>query len=191
MNYILKTTLFLSLLTILLVAMGGAIGGQRGMIVAFLMAAVMNFGSYWFSDKIVHWMYNFCQFFREEQAVFCGVFQQLTRRASLPSPNGTSFRMTPPIPLPQGAITIMPLLLPQKASCVFSIRKNSRALWHMDLPVSKTARYFFQTRPLVGAHPVTDRMFTVNPLTGGGLMSFLSTHPLMEERIARLELLAG
>ena len=53
MNNVLKTTFLLSLLTILLVAMGGAVGGQGGMIVAFLMAAVMNLGSYWFSDKIV------------------------------------------------------------------------------------------------------------------------------------------
>ena len=53
MNSIFKTTFLLSLLTILLVVMGGAVGGQGGMIVAFLIAAAMNFGSYWFSDKIV------------------------------------------------------------------------------------------------------------------------------------------
>ena len=53
MNNIFKTTLLLSLLTILLVFMGGAVGGQGGMFVAFLMAGVMNFGSYWVSDKIV------------------------------------------------------------------------------------------------------------------------------------------
>jgi hypothetical protein len=48
MNNIIKTTFLLSLLTILLVAMGSAVGGQGVMIIAFLMAAVMNFGSYWF-----------------------------------------------------------------------------------------------------------------------------------------------
>ena len=65
MNNILKTTFLLSLLTMLLVAMGGAVGGKGGMIVAFLMAAVMNFGSYWFSDKIVLRMYNAQEITRE------------------------------------------------------------------------------------------------------------------------------
>jgi len=37
------------------------------------------------------------------------------------------------------------------------------------------------------ARPATAHMFIVNPLTGGGLMSLFSTHPPMEERIARLE----
>ncbi|MRR34770.1 protease HtpX, partial [bacterium] len=49
----LKTTLLLTLLTLLMVAMGSAIGGQSGMVFAFLMACAMNFFSYWFSDKIV------------------------------------------------------------------------------------------------------------------------------------------
>ncbi len=37
------------------------------------------------------------------------------------------------------------------------------------------------------ARPATAHMFIVNPLTGGGIMSLFSTHPPMEERIARLE----
>ena len=37
------------------------------------------------------------------------------------------------------------------------------------------------------ATPATAHMFIVNPLTGGGLMSLFSTHPPMEERIARLQ----
>jgi Zn-dependent protease with chaperone function len=49
----LKTTLLFSLLTVLMVFMGNAIGGQTGMVFAFLVAAAMNFFSYWFSDKIV------------------------------------------------------------------------------------------------------------------------------------------
>jgi hypothetical protein len=49
MNNILRTTILLSLLTILLIIMGCAVGGKAGMTFAFLMAAVMIFGSYWFS----------------------------------------------------------------------------------------------------------------------------------------------
>jgi heat shock protein HtpX len=41
------------------------------------------------------------------------------------------------------------------------------------------------------ANPATAHMFIVNPLTGGGLMKLFSTHPPMEERIARLEAMRG
>jgi heat shock protein HtpX len=86
MNNILKTTFLLSLLTILLVVMGGAVGGQGGMIVAFLMAAVMNFGSYWFSDKIVLRMYNAQEITREVHPSFYGMIERLAGRAGLPMP---------------------------------------------------------------------------------------------------------
>jgi heat shock protein HtpX len=58
MNNTLKTTLLLGALTGLLLAIGGAVGGQSGMTIALVIAAIMNFGSYWFSDKIVLRMYN-------------------------------------------------------------------------------------------------------------------------------------
>jgi heat shock protein HtpX len=86
MNNILKTTFLLSLLTILLVVMGGAVGGQGGMIVAFLMAGVMNFGSYWFSDKIVLKMYNAQEITREVHPSFYGMVERLAGRARLPMP---------------------------------------------------------------------------------------------------------
>jgi heat shock protein HtpX len=44
--------------------------------------------------------------------------------------------------------------------------------------------------PMQEARPATAHMFIVNPLTGGGMMALFSTHPPMEERIARLEALA-
>jgi heat shock protein HtpX len=52
-NSFLKTIVLLTALTVLLVLAGGAIGGRQGMVVALVFAAVMNLGSYWFSDKIV------------------------------------------------------------------------------------------------------------------------------------------
>ena len=72
-----KTTLLLSLLTVLLVAMGGAIGGSGGMLIAFVMAAVMNFGSYWFSDKIVLRMYGAQEITRSENPAFYGMVERL------------------------------------------------------------------------------------------------------------------
>jgi heat shock protein HtpX len=53
-----KTTLLLGLLTGLIVAIGQYLGGSQGMVIAFVFAAVMNFGSYWFSDKLVLRMYG-------------------------------------------------------------------------------------------------------------------------------------
>lgn len=53
-----KTVMLMTLLTLVLVFLGGALGGQGGALFALVMAAVMNLGSYWFSDKIVIKMYR-------------------------------------------------------------------------------------------------------------------------------------
>ncbi len=81
-----KTTLLLSLLTVLLVIMGAAVGGKGGMLIAFFMAAAMNFGSYWFSDKIVLRMYNAQEITRNVNPVFYGMVERLAGRAGLPMP---------------------------------------------------------------------------------------------------------
>ena len=54
----LKTVLFLGALTAILIWFGNVIGGTEGMMVALAMVAIMNFVSYWFSDKIVLRMYD-------------------------------------------------------------------------------------------------------------------------------------
>ena len=54
----LKTALLLGALSGLLLLLGEALGGSQGLMVGFVLAAVMNFGSYWFSDKIVLAMYG-------------------------------------------------------------------------------------------------------------------------------------
>jgi heat shock protein HtpX len=53
-----RTVMLMTLLTLVLVGFGGALGGQSGAFIALIMAGVMNFGSYWFSDKIVVKMYR-------------------------------------------------------------------------------------------------------------------------------------
>jgi len=53
-----KTVMLMTLLTLVLVFLGGALGGQGGALFALVMAAVMNLGSYWFSDKLVVKMYR-------------------------------------------------------------------------------------------------------------------------------------
>ncbi len=82
----LKTTFLLALLTVLLVLAGGAIGGRGGMTFALIMAGVMNFVSYWFSDKIVLAMYGAQQVTEAEQPEFYAMIRQLAARAGLPMP---------------------------------------------------------------------------------------------------------
>jgi heat shock protein HtpX len=80
----LKTTLRLSLLTVLMVLMGSAIGGQTGMVFAFMMAAAMNFFSYWFSDKIVLKMYGAREIGEHDHPAFYRLVRDLAQKAGLP-----------------------------------------------------------------------------------------------------------
>jgi len=80
----LKTALLLGLLSGLLLAIGQLLGGANGMLIGFIFAVVMNFGSYWFSDKIVLRMYK-------AQEVGAGhrlyaIVERLSRQAFLPMP---------------------------------------------------------------------------------------------------------
>jgi len=82
----LKTTFLLALLTVLLVLAGGAIGGRSGMTFALVMAGVMNFVSYWFSDKIVLAMYGAEQVTEADYPEFYGLVRQLAVQAGIPMP---------------------------------------------------------------------------------------------------------
>lgn len=80
----LKTALLLGLMSALLLGIGELLGGSDGLILAFGFAALMNFGSYWFSDKIVLRMYR-AQQVGPEHPLYRMV-ERLTVRASLPMP---------------------------------------------------------------------------------------------------------
>jgi heat shock protein HtpX len=82
----LKTTFLMALLTVLLVMAGGALGGQGGMVTAFLFALVMNGLSYWFSDKIVLRMYGAKEVEPKDAPKLYRILQDLTLRAHLPMP---------------------------------------------------------------------------------------------------------
>ena len=58
MSNTIKTAMLLGLMSALLMGIGQMLGGGQGLIAGFFFAVVMNFGSYWFSDKIVLRMYN-------------------------------------------------------------------------------------------------------------------------------------
>jgi len=82
----LKTTLFLGLLTALFIAIGGLLGGRAGMMTAFVFALVMNFASYWFSDKIVLAMYGAQALSETDEPVVHRIVRSLATRARIPMP---------------------------------------------------------------------------------------------------------
>jgi heat shock protein HtpX len=81
-----KTTFLMTLMTVMLVFAGGALGGSSGMMIAFAMSVVMNVGSYWFSDKIVLRMYRAHPVTRADYPVVFDIVTDLTRRGQMPMP---------------------------------------------------------------------------------------------------------
>jgi len=80
----LKTALLLGALSGMLLLIGDMFGGQQGLIVAFAFAALMNLGSYWFSDKIVLRMYR-AQEVGPSHPLY-QITERLARTAGLPMP---------------------------------------------------------------------------------------------------------
>ncbi|MDY6905556.1 MAG: zinc metalloprotease HtpX [Thermodesulfobacteriota bacterium] len=86
MNNQIRTTILLGALTGVIVLAGGMIGGKGGMIIALVLAAGMNFFSYWYSDKIVLKMYRARPILREEAQGLYQMVETLAQRAGLPMP---------------------------------------------------------------------------------------------------------
>ena len=277
MSNIFKTALLLGVLTAMLVLIGGAIGGERGMLVAFVLALVMNLASYWFSDKIVLAMYG-AQPITEAQAPgLYAIVRRLAIRAGIPmppiyliptdSPNAFATGRNPEHAAVAVTEGIMRILDDQELEGVLAHElshvKNRDVLIstiaatlagaitylaHMaqwaaifgggrsddeeggsnpfglllmailapiaallvQLAVSRAREYqadasgarlagrasglahaleklevASQSTPLP-ANPATAHLFIVNPLSGRTLMQLFSTHPPIEDRIARL-----
>lgn len=277
MSNMLKTAVLLAVLTAMLVVLGGAIGGRQGMMMAFILALVMNFASYWFSDKIVLAMYR-AQPVDERQAPgLYALVRRLATRAGIPmprvyiipteTPNAFATGRNPQhaaIAVTEGIMRILDddelegvlahelahvanrdvLISTIAATLAGAITYLAHmAQWgamfgggrHSDdeeggnpiamivlavlapiaamlvqMAVSRSrefqadatgARYAGRTWGLakalekmemaahqvpMHANPATAHLFIVNPLTGSTLMKLFSTHPPMEERIARL-----
>ena len=273
-----KTFLLMGLLTVLLVFVGQWLGGQNGMIMAFLIAVAMNFGSYWFSDKIVLRMYSAREVTRADAPELFGVVEDLAARAELPMPRVYMIPNAQPNAFatgrdPQhaavavtegimrtlsldelrgvlghelahvkhrdiligtiaatfaGAISMLASMA-QWAMIFGGGRSNDRegggggigglvmilvapiAAMLIQMAISRSREFQADEggariagNPLslanalrklqlkaeqipMDANPATAHMFIVSPLSGKGLASLFSTHPPMEERIARLE----
>jgi heat shock protein HtpX len=83
---IFKTVFLLTLLTLLMIWVGGMIGGQNGMIIAFVAAVAMNFFGYFNSDKLVLRHYNAIEVTPEEAAGLHRIVRRLAERAGVPMP---------------------------------------------------------------------------------------------------------
>jgi heat shock protein HtpX len=277
MSNMFKTALLLAILTAMLVLIGGAIGGQQGMAVAFVMALVMNFFSYWFSDKIVLAMYSAKPVEEAQAPALYAVLRRLTTRAGIPMPRVYLIPTDTPNAFATGrnpqhaaiAVTegIMRLLDQEELEGVLAHELSHVAnrdvlistiaatiagaityLAHMaqwaamfgggrhddeeggsnpfalilmavlapiaallvQMAVSRAREYqadatgarvagqpwglakaleklqMAQQVAPMAANPATAHLFIVNPLSGRSLMNLFSTHPPLEERVARL-----
>ena len=278
-----KTFFLMLVLTVLFILVGTAIGGRNGAIYAFIFAALMNFFSYWFSDKIVLRMYGAKEVSQSEASELYGIVAELTSKASLPMPKVYIMENDTPNAFATGrnpqhaavAVTTGILGILSRDELMGVIGHELSHIQHRDilistiaatmagaisvlasmarwgamfggfgrsddeeggrggnilvvlvvsifasiaamliqLAISRSREYLADeggahlAHPLslakalekleiasqripMDANPSTAHMFIVNPLRGGGVLSLFSTHPPIEERIARLEEMA-
>jgi heat shock protein HtpX len=276
-----KTFFLMAVMTVLLVFVGSLIGGRGGMMMAFVVAVIMNFGSYWFSDKIVLRMYGAQQLTPADAPELFQTVQDLSGRAGLPMPKVYMIEGDQPNAFATGrdpqhaavAVTkgIVSMLSRDELRGVLAHELSHvkhrdilvgtiaatmagaismlahMAQWGMmfgggrssddrdggspiaglvmmivapfaalliQLAISRSREFMadeggaqmagnplslanalrkLETRAHqipMNASPSTAHMFIVNPLSGGGIAKLFSTHPPMEERIARLEAMA-
>jgi len=81
-----KTVFLMTLMMVLFLFVGYLLGGNTGMTIALVFSLIMNFGSYWFSDKIVLKMYRAKEVNRETAPKFYDMIERLAKQANLPMP---------------------------------------------------------------------------------------------------------
>lgn len=81
-----KTTILLTFMMVLFMAIGGAVGGRTGMMVMFFVALAMNFFSYWYSDKLVLKMYGAKEVTAQTAPELVKMIANLAQKANLPMP---------------------------------------------------------------------------------------------------------
>jgi heat shock protein HtpX len=86
MTNMLKTGLLLIAMTALIMTIGGLMGGQRGVMFAFMFAAAMNLFSYWFSDKLVLRAYGAKELSQSDAPELYSIVQELAGNAGIPMP---------------------------------------------------------------------------------------------------------
>jgi heat shock protein HtpX len=168
MNNSLKTVLLLGLLSGVLLAIGELLGGQQGLVMAFGFAIVMNFVSYWFSDKIVLKMYRAQEVGSDHKLSV--ITRRLATQANLPmpkvyvipdmSPNAFATGRNPSHAAVAATEGIMHLLDDQELEGV--IAHELAHVKHRDILISSVAA------TVAAAIMMTARMAQFAALFGGG-----------------------
>lgn len=83
---VVKTVVLLTLMSLMFVWVGGMMGGTQGMMIALMMAGVMNFVSYFYSDQLVLRHYNAVPVMRQEASGLYTIVERLSAKANLPLP---------------------------------------------------------------------------------------------------------
>lgn len=81
-----KTFILMIMMMGLLMLVGSLLGGEQGLVIAFVFSLVLNFGSYWFSDKIVLKMYKAHEVSENEFPSLYRIVESLSQRAMIPMP---------------------------------------------------------------------------------------------------------
>jgi heat shock protein HtpX len=86
MGYMIRSVLLLGVLTGLFLFMGNLIGGKMGMTIALMLAGIINFIAYWFSDRIVMLIYDAREITEQDAPWLHRMVEELARRANIPKP---------------------------------------------------------------------------------------------------------
>ena len=97
-----KTFFFLMVLTSLLLMVGGLIGGEAGIIIALVFAIALNFGAYWFSDRIALSMTHAYEVTEQEAPELYGLVAHQASLAGLSMPRVYEIDSDSPTPSPPG-----------------------------------------------------------------------------------------
>ena len=81
-----KTISLMTLMMVILMLVGSVLGGEQGVILAFIISLVLNFASYWFSDRIVLMMYSAKEVSEAEAPRFYALVARIASQAQLPMP---------------------------------------------------------------------------------------------------------
>jgi len=81
-----KTAILMTAMMVLFILVGNLIGGETGMTFAFIFSLALNFGSYWFSDKIVLKMYRAQEVSEKDAPQLYSIVENLSSKAGLPMP---------------------------------------------------------------------------------------------------------
>src|SRR5258706_60628 len=190
----LKTMMLLATLTALFLWVGQSLGGQNGLIFALVFAGIFNFGSYWFSDKIVLAMYGAKELSESDAPEVHSVVRNLSQHFNIPTPRVYLIPQETPNAFATGrnpshaAVAVTEAIMLRLTRDEASAATTNKPLT-LPSALQKLESWKKQI-PMMGGPPATAHLFIINPFSGQSMARLFSTHPPTEERIKRLEEMA-